>query len=131
MATGIAELDRVLGGGLVPGSLVLIGGEPGIGKSTLVLQALAEPRRRAASAAVMLVTGEESPLQVRGRAERLDCDCGQVAGAGRDAARVGARGDRGAPAGRSARSTPCRPSTPTPSTACRARRNQVRQVTWS
>jgi DNA repair protein RadA/Sms len=74
--TGIGELDRVLGGGLVPGSLVLIGGEPGIGKSTLVLQALA--RLAASGSSVMLVTGEESPLQVRGRAERLDADCGPV-----------------------------------------------------
>lgn len=75
VATGIGELDRVLGGGLVPGSLVLIGGEPGIGKSTLVLQALAslpDPGR------AMLVTGEESPAQVRGRAERLGADCGPV-----------------------------------------------------
>ncbi len=68
LATGIGELDRVLGGGLVPGSLVLIGGEPGIGKSTLVLQALAS---LAAPERAMLVTGEESPVQVRGRAERL------------------------------------------------------------
>ena len=75
-ATGIAELDRVLGGGLVPGSLVLLGGEPGIGKSTLVLQALAG--LAAAGAPAMLVTGEESPLQVRGRAERLDADCGPI-----------------------------------------------------
>ena len=75
-ATGIAELDRVLGGGLVPGSLVLLGGEPGIGKSTLVLQALAG--LAAAGAPAMLVTGEESPVQVRGRAERLDADCGPI-----------------------------------------------------
>ncbi len=74
-ATGISELDRVLGGGLVAGSLVLIGGEPGIGKSTLVLQALAAMAR---TAPVMLVTGEESPVQVRGRAERLDDDCGAI-----------------------------------------------------
>ena len=75
LATGISELDRVLGGGLVPGSLVLIGGEPGIGKSTLVLQALAS---LAAPERAMLVTGEESPVQVRGRAERLSVDCGPV-----------------------------------------------------
>jgi DNA repair protein RadA/Sms len=74
-STGIGELDRVLGGGLVPGSLVLLGGEPGIGKSTLVLQALASI---AASGRAMLVTGEESAVQVRGRAERLDADCGPV-----------------------------------------------------
>jgi DNA repair protein RadA/Sms len=88
IATGIGELDRVLGGGLVPGSLVLIGGEPGIGKSTLVLQVLASIRPSSGSAAlgggrpssggVVLVTGEESPAQVRGRAERLRVDCGEV-----------------------------------------------------
>jgi DNA repair protein RadA/Sms len=66
--TGVAELDRVLGGGIVPGSLVLIGGEPGIGKSTLVMQALAHLSR---SRRVLLVTGEESPAQVRTRAARL------------------------------------------------------------
>jgi DNA repair protein RadA/Sms len=76
LATGIGELDRVLGGGLVPGSLVLLGGEPGIGKSTLVLQALAG--LAAAGAPAMLVTGEESPIQVRGRAQRLDADCGPI-----------------------------------------------------
>ncbi len=75
LPTGIAELDRVLGGGLVAGSLVLLGGEPGIGKSTLVLQALA---RLSAGRRVMLVTGEESPAQVRGRAERLAEPCGDV-----------------------------------------------------
>ncbi len=75
LATGIGELDRVLGGGLVPGSLVLIGGEPGIGKSTLVLQALAS---LAAPERAMLVTGEESPVQVRGRAARLRVDCGEI-----------------------------------------------------
>ena len=58
--TGVAELDRVLGGGLVPASLVLVGGEPGVGKSTLLLMALASisERRRA-----LLVTGEESTAQ--------------------------------------------------------------------
>jgi DNA repair protein RadA/Sms len=66
--TGVAELDRVLGGGLVPASLVLVGGEPGVGKSTLLLTALAEmsKERRA-----LLVTGEESAAQVKLRAERL------------------------------------------------------------
>jgi len=66
--TGVAELDRVLGGGLVPASLVLVGGEPGVGKSTLLLTALAEvsKTRRA-----LLVTGEESAAQVKLRAERL------------------------------------------------------------
>src|SRR5881296_1915589 len=66
--TGVAELDRVLGGGLVPASLVLVGGEPGVGKSTLLLAALAaiSKERRA-----LLVTGEESVAQVKLRAERL------------------------------------------------------------
>src|ERR687887_65971 len=66
--TGIAELDRVLGGGLVPASLVLVGGEPGVGKSTLLLSALAaiSNERRA-----LLVTGEESTAQVKLRAARL------------------------------------------------------------
>jgi DNA repair protein RadA/Sms len=67
--TGIEEFDRVLGGGLVPGSLVLVGGDPGIGKSTLVLQAAA--RLAMAGAAVAYVCGEESPRQVRLRAARL------------------------------------------------------------
>jgi len=66
--TGVPELDRVLGGGLVPASLVLLGGEPGVGKSTLLLMALAamSAERRA-----LLVTGEESVAQVKLRAERL------------------------------------------------------------
>jgi DNA repair protein RadA/Sms len=66
--TGVAELDRVLGGGLVPASLVLVGGEPGVGKSTLLLMAL---RAMSSSGRVVLVTGEESPAQVRLRAARL------------------------------------------------------------
>jgi DNA repair protein RadA/Sms len=69
IGTGIAELDRVLGGGMVPGSLVLIGGSPGIGKSTLTLAALAN-----IDAPVLYVTGEESPAQVRLRAERIGAD---------------------------------------------------------
>jgi DNA repair protein RadA/Sms len=68
IGTGIAELDRVLGGGMVPGSLVLIGGAPGIGKSTLTLAALANI---AAKEGVLYVTGEESPAQVRLRAARI------------------------------------------------------------
>jgi len=69
LATGIGELDRVLGGGLVPGSVTLVGGEPGIGKSTLLLQALGA--MAVAGARVLLVTAEESAQQVRLRAERL------------------------------------------------------------
>jgi DNA repair protein RadA/Sms len=68
IGTGVPELDRVLGGGLVPASLVLVGGEPGVGKSTLLLTALAamSKERRA-----LLVTGEESVAQVKLRSERL------------------------------------------------------------
>jgi DNA repair protein RadA/Sms len=69
ISTGVPELDRVLGGGLVPASLVLVGGEPGVGKSTLLLMALgavAASGRRA-----LLVTGEESAAQVKLRAARL------------------------------------------------------------
>jgi DNA repair protein RadA/Sms len=68
METGIAELDRVLGGGLVPASVVLVGGEPGVGKSTLCLQLAARLQR---PGPVLYVTGEESPEQLRLRAERL------------------------------------------------------------
>jgi DNA repair protein RadA/Sms len=68
IATGVPELDRVLGGGLVPASLVLVGGEPGVGKSTLLLMAL---RAMSESRRVVLVTGEESVAQVKLRAARL------------------------------------------------------------
>ena len=67
VATGIGELDRVLGGGIVPGSVTLLGGEPGIGKSTILLQLLAQWTGPA-----LYVTAEESAQQVRLRAERLD-----------------------------------------------------------
>jgi DNA repair protein RadA/Sms len=66
--TGVEEFDRVLGGGLVPGGVVLLGGDPGIGKSTLLLQALAEIGK---SRNVLYVTGEESPQQIALRAKRL------------------------------------------------------------
>jgi DNA repair protein RadA/Sms len=69
LSTRIEELDRVLGGGLVPGSLILVGGDPGIGKSTLVLQAAA--RLAGEGKQVAYVCGEESPRQVRMRATRL------------------------------------------------------------
>ncbi len=68
VSTAIGELDRVLGGGLVEGSVVLVGGDPGIGKSTLLLQALAG---MAATTPALYVTGEESLAQVAGRAQRL------------------------------------------------------------
>lgn len=74
-SAGMAELDRVLGGGLVPGSVVLLGGDPGIGKSTLLLQALANLSGRLGS---LYVTGEESPQQVALRAARLGIECGEL-----------------------------------------------------
>lgn len=70
--TGIGELDRVLGGGIVPGSMVLIGGDPGIGKSTLILQLLAALTDK--NCKVLYVTGEESARQVNMRADRLHVD---------------------------------------------------------
>ncbi len=69
LATGIDEFDRVLGGGVVPGSLVLLGGEPGIGKSTLLLQAAANMARTVGP--VLYSSGEESEHQVKARGERL------------------------------------------------------------
>jgi DNA repair protein RadA/Sms len=74
--TGIAELDRVAGGGFVPGSGVLIGGDPGIGKSTLLLQALASLARTGER--VIYVSGEEAIAQVRLRAQRLGLDDANV-----------------------------------------------------
>ena len=68
LASGIGEVDRVLGGGFVPGSITLFGGDPGIGKSTLLLQLAA---RLASRGPVLYVSGEESSAQVRGRAERI------------------------------------------------------------
>ncbi len=77
MPSGVAELDRVLGGGLVAGSVVLIGGDPGIGKSTLLLQALAQVAQTS-RAPVLYVSGEESAQQVSARARRLGLDAGGV-----------------------------------------------------
>jgi len=70
--TGTGELDRVLGGGLVPGSVVLIGGDPGIGKSTLLIQTLARLGDRLST---LYVSGEESPEQISLRAHRLGLPC--------------------------------------------------------
>jgi DNA repair protein RadA/Sms len=84
--TGNAEFDRVLGGGLVPGSVVLLGGEPGVGKSTLLLQiarSLQDERRR-----VLYVSGEESPQQIKMRADRLEEAAGVPAGSGTSAQEV-------------------------------------------
>ena len=71
IATGISELDRVLGGGLVPGGVVLIGGQPGIGKSTLILQA-AGSVAKTHNAPVLYISGEESDAQVALRASRIN-----------------------------------------------------------
>ena len=68
-SSGIDELDRVLGGGVVPGSMVLLGGEPGIGKSTLLLQAAANVARSIGP--VLYSSGEESEHQIKSRGERL------------------------------------------------------------
>jgi DNA repair protein RadA/Sms len=89
LLVGIGELDRVLGGGIVPGSLVLVGGEPGIGKSTLLLQAAAGIALGGGT--VLYATGEESAAQVRLRAGRL----GLLAGAAGTAVRVVADSDVG------------------------------------
>ncbi len=75
LSTGVSEFDRVLGGGLVAGAVVLIGGDPGIGKSTLLLQTLAA---MSASHRVLYVTGEESGDQVALRARRLELETGEV-----------------------------------------------------
>jgi len=69
LPSGLGEVDRVLGGGLVPGSIVLFGGDPGIGKSTLLLQVAARLAGNGATA--LYISGEESVAQVRGRAERV------------------------------------------------------------
>lgn len=75
--TGLGEFDFVLGGGVVPGSMVLLGGEPGAGKSTLLLQVAA--RLQANGQSALYVSGEESPLQVKLRADRLADAAGDVA----------------------------------------------------
>ena len=74
--TGIDEFDFVLGGGIVPGSMILIGGEPGIGKSTLLLQVAA--RLQNAGHATLYASGEESALQIKLRADRLAENAGDV-----------------------------------------------------
>ncbi len=69
LTSGISEVDRVLGGGFVPGSITLFGGDPGIGKSTLLLQVAGRMAR--AGEPVLYITGEESAAQIRGRGERV------------------------------------------------------------
>ena len=75
LATNISEIDRVLGGGIVPGSLILLSGEPGIGKSTLVAQIASRAGNKAITA---YVSGEESAVQVRDRMERLEVDFSKI-----------------------------------------------------
>lgn len=74
--TNISELDRVLGGGLVPGGVVLVGGDPGIGKSTLLMQLAGQLAERAIS--VLYVSGEESHQQIKLRADRLQVTDGPI-----------------------------------------------------
>ena len=74
--SGVTEFDRVLGGGIVPGTLVLIGGDPGIGKSTLLLQVA--DKLSAANALVLYVSGEESERQIKLRGERLAVEAKNV-----------------------------------------------------
>jgi len=73
IATGVGEIDRVLGGGLVPGSLILISGEPGIGKSTMLAQ-IANLVGKSNNNSVIYVSGEESATQVKDRLDRLNCN---------------------------------------------------------
>ncbi len=75
-SSGLKELDRVLGGGMVPGSLVLLGGDPGIGKSTLLLQVADHLSQRGSK--VLYLSGEESPLQIRLRSVRLGIETDQI-----------------------------------------------------
>ena len=111
--TGIDELDRVLGGGLVPGAVVLLAGEPGVGKSTLLLEAGA---LAAESGPVLYVTGEESAAQVRLRAGRIGALSDQLfLAAETDLAAVLGHVDAWSPGCWS--STRCRPSQPPASTA--------------
>ncbi|MBF0126346.1 MAG: DNA repair protein RadA [Magnetococcales bacterium] len=75
LATGIGELDRALGGGLTPGSAILIAGDPGIGKSTLLMTSLA---KLSVQLGVLYVSGEESPQQIKQRSERLALSCDRL-----------------------------------------------------
>ncbi len=75
-STGILEFDRVLGGGVVDGSVILVGGDPGIGKSTLLLQAFSGLAKKAGR--LLYVSGEESPQQIKMRAERLSVESDEI-----------------------------------------------------
>lgn len=74
--TGIKEFDRILGGGIVPGSVILVGGDPGIGKSTLLLQAFAGLSQKTGK--MLYVSGEESPRQIKMRADRLSVSADNI-----------------------------------------------------
>ncbi|MDA8432351.1 MAG: DNA repair protein RadA [Nitrospiraceae bacterium] len=74
--TGMQEFDRVLGGGVVPGSVILVGGDPGIGKSTLLLQTFSGLSKK--SGRLLYVSGEESPRQIKMRADRLGVNCDNI-----------------------------------------------------
>ncbi|MCE5194564.1 MAG: DNA repair protein RadA [Nitrospiraceae bacterium] len=76
ISTGIKELDRVLGGGVISGSVILVGGDPGIGKSTILIQAIAGLSKKCGT--VLYVSGEESPEQIKLRAERLSIDSDKI-----------------------------------------------------
>src|SRR2546429_1243384 len=76
VSSGVSEFDRALGGGIVPGTLVLLGGDPGIGKSTLLLQVA--DRLSASGATVLYVSGEESERQIKLRGERLRIEAANV-----------------------------------------------------
>jgi DNA repair protein RadA/Sms len=76
ISTGIKEFDRVLGGGVVPGSVILVGGDPGIGKSTLLLQTFSGLSRKTGK--LLYVSGEESPQQIKMRADRLSVDSDSI-----------------------------------------------------
>src|SRR5213594_2512514 len=76
ISSGVTEFDRVLGGGIVPGTLVLLGGDPGIGKSTLLLQVA--DKLSAAGTTVLYVSGEESERQIKLRGERLRVEASNV-----------------------------------------------------
>ncbi|MGH9906842.1 MAG: ATPase domain-containing protein, partial [Pyrinomonadaceae bacterium] len=76
ISSGVTEFDRVLGGGIVPGTLVLIGGDPGIGKSTLLLQVA--DRISAGNTVVLYISGEESERQIKLRGERLKIEAANL-----------------------------------------------------
>ena len=107
IATGLGEVDRVLGGGFVPGSIALFGGDPGIGKSTLLLQVAGLLAARGLP--VLYVTGEESPGQVRGRAERVGAVVDGLQLAATTELETALGGDRGGDARAGRSSTACRP----------------------